>query len=98
MLRFIALLALCASASCATYKNTPPHPTPAPLPPAGSEADCTAACANMRRLHCPAGNPTEKGASCEAVCINIESSGYATMSPLCVARAPSCDEADACTG
>ncbi len=63
---------------------------------AGTPADCQAMCENLRRLHCPGGDPTPKGALCEAVCENTESSGYATENPLCQAHVKTCEAADAC--
>jgi len=65
--------------------------------PTGTDADCAAMCVHLRVLHCPAGDPTPKVEPCEAVCHNVESSGYASENPRCQARATSCDAADACS-
>ncbi len=87
-----AALISCSASSAAT----PPANHNGPLP-TGTDADCIVMCAHLRILHCPAGDPTPKGAPCEAVCENTESSGYASENPRCQAKAPSCEEADACT-
>lgn len=89
----LMLLFLVVSSCAATLPAVVNHNGPLPT---GTPSDCQAACDNLRKLHCPAGEPTAKGASCEAVCINTESSGYASMNPRCEAKASSCDAADAC--
>jgi hypothetical protein len=91
-MRFIAvvLLASCSSAL------TPPVNHNGPLQ-AGTVSDCIVMCAHLQILHCPAGDPTPKGATCEAVCENTESSGYASENPRCQAQATSCQAADACS-
>lgn len=73
----------------------PPVNHNGPLP-TGSDADCSAMCEHLRALHCPAGDPTPKGARCEAVCQNTESSGYVSENPRCQSTAASCEAADAC--
>ena len=91
-------LACAALISCSAYSGSvaPPVNHNGPLP-TGTTGDCIVMCAHLRVLHCPAGDPTPKGAPCEAVCENTESSGYASENPRCQAKAPSCEEADACT-
>jgi hypothetical protein len=87
---------LVLGASCSPPAAWPPpvnHTTPIS---AGTPADCQAMCENLRLLHCPAGDPTPKGATCEAVCENTESSGYATENPFCQAHVKTCEAADAC--
>lgn len=54
---------------------------------------CQAACENLRRLECPAGEPTPNGAPCETVCYQTEATGWTTSFPDCVARAASCEQA-----
>lgn len=68
----------------------PPAPEPAPSSP------CARACARFAALGCQEAQPTAAGASCAAVCENIESSGVISMDPECVARAESCSIARAC--
>jgi hypothetical protein len=58
---------------------------------------CANACANLRRLGCPEGEPTEAGASCEQVCDNAQASP-APLPTGCVAQATTCDAATNCTG
>lgn len=79
--------------SCATYSSIT---KPVPLTP-GTQDDCAMACVNLRDHHCKAGDPTPEGASCEAVCQNTETSGYASENPKCLATIKSCGaEEDAC--
>ena len=64
---------------------------------AGDPDACAAACATLDRLGCEASNPTPEGGSCVAVCLNVETSGYVTLHPACVAVSTSCDAAAACS-
>ena len=97
MIQKIHFVFLLVAASC-----TPAAPWPPPAVThdsaisAGTPADCRAMCENLRRLHCPAGEDTPKGASCETVCENTEASGYATENPVCQAHVKTCAAADAC--
>lgn len=88
---FAGTLAACVNA----VSPPPPVDHNGPLQ-TGTDADCAAMCIHLRGLHCPAGEPTTKGAPCEAVCMNTESSGYASENPRCQAKAVSCAAADAC--
>lgn len=72
---------------------SPPAPTPAP---AGGEPSCDQFCAHARRLGCRVGTPTRKGASCEAVCRNVQESGIASFDLRCGMAADSCQALDAC--
>ena len=98
MIRRLLIQALLFATGCSAYSSIAPPPVNhnGPLP-TGSDADCSAMCINLRKLHCPAGDPTPKGAPCEAVCQNTESSGYASENPRCQAKASSCEAADACS-
>ncbi len=93
-----ASLLVALASGCSTYSSIVPPPVnhSGPLR-AGTDADCAAMCENLRKLHCVAGDPTPKGAPCEAVCQNTESSGYASENPRCQAKASSCETADACS-
>jgi len=84
--------------ACSTYSSIVPPAVNhnAPLE-AGTNEDCEAMCDNLRKLHCPAGDPTPKGVPCEVVCQNVESTGYASENPRCQARAADCAAADACS-
>lgn len=94
---FIFLVSLASPAACSTYSGvlTPPPNHNGALA-VGTPADCQAMCEHLRLIHCPAGDPTPKGAPCEAVCENTESSGYASENPVCQSKAASCAAADAC--
>lgn len=78
-------------------------PAPAPQAPSTVEAEagapnsCTTACTNLRKLHCPLGEPTRKGASCETVCDNVQVNNAGAGFPVvCLTRAKSCEIADTC--
>lgn len=92
-MRYASLFLLWAVVAC--YPALVPADHPGPLP-TGTEDDCRASCETRRRLGCASAAPTPEGALCEAVCENIESSGYASMNPRCLARIKSCAEEDAC--
>jgi hypothetical protein len=90
------LVGLLFISACSSYSSiAPPVNHNGPLP-TGTADDCAAMCATLRHLHCPAGDPTHKGEPCEAVCLNVETSGYASENPRCQAKATSCEAADAC--
>jgi hypothetical protein len=65
---------------------------PEPLDPSG----CPAACASLRDLGCPEGQPSAAGTSCEDICARTESSGMFDLHPACVAGARSVADARAC--
>lgn len=74
-------------------------------PEAGTPADCDMACARLRALGCPEGNPTlgEDGkpntgdeSTCEQTCKDVESSGYTTINSKCVAEIKACGDIDRC--
>ncbi len=65
-------------------------PAPAPQPPTPSVADCSTACAHLRALGCPDGQPTPAGTSCEAVCEDTVASGLVRLDVACLAQVPTC--------
>ena len=67
---------------------------PDPATPASSEPPCAAACGVLRDLGCESAATTPGGATCEQVCESVESTGYATTHPECVALARDCAEAE----
>jgi uncharacterized protein YijF (DUF1287 family) len=79
-------------------------PVPAPVHPDASDAAaaCTARasvcayCARMRDLHCPEGQPTAAGASCEDVTENTLRMGIFTLDLACRTRATTCVASNAC--
>jgi hypothetical protein len=95
----IVMALVCLSYTCCTpvpqEPSVPIQNHNGPLA-TGNSDDCRDMCVNLRARHCPAGDPTPKGATCEAVCENAETSGYASENPRCQAKATSCDAADAC--
>lgn len=87
----VTLLGACSSLPL----TRPPENHNAPLA-TGSAEDCRAACEKGRTLHCLYAEPTPEGASCEAVCNNTESSGYASMNPRCLKAITACDQESDC--
>lgn len=90
-LLLIAFLVGCSSTPI------PPSPPKPPLPD-GPEASCADMCKNVRDvLHCKEGQNTAKGATCEAVCDNYQSSGITHRDLRCEASARSCEAFRACS-
>lgn len=68
---------------------------PDPMPPRPVPADpsaCPAICAHLRELHCPDGQPTPLGRTCEDVCTSGLASGLVNWDPDCMRHLPTCDE------
>lgn len=86
-----ALLALFISACSPPAILRPPENHNAPLP-TGTAEDCHAACETGRKLHCLYAEPTPEGGSCEDVCNNTETSGYASMNPGCLKAITACEQ------
>ena len=66
------------------------------LPPKPINPDvftCETACANMRTMSCPLGEPTAKGTTCEQVCENTLT-GPARMDVECLSNAKTCEACD----
>lgn len=91
------ILAALVAATC-TPSPVPPAPVPSVAGAAGAApvTPCERACARLVALSCPEAQPTPAGASCAAVCGNVEDSGVASLRPTCVEAATSCDAARAC--
>lgn len=88
---------LLALGACNPLNPLPPATPLDPPPTPGTAADCKAACAHLVALHCPSGDPTPQGGTCEQVCLNTEESGYASMNPRCLAQIKACADEEACT-
>lgn len=73
-----------------------PAPAPPPPVPAPGAATCADVCHRYQQLGCLAGQPTPHGASCEAVCLNVQASGAIRWNLDCRAGAATCAEADRC--
>lgn len=86
------------TACSALPSSSKSRPTVSDSDAPGTEADCQASCAARQRLHCPSADPTPSGASCVEQCLNVETSGYVTLHPRCVAQITSCDQEAACSG
>ena len=67
-------------------------PTAARPCPVGT---CASACANLRTLACPAGNPTPAGVSCEDVCAAAQLNGI-DFHTVCKTGATNCSTVDKC--
>lgn len=66
-------------------------PPPRALPT--DTADCAGACAHLRELHCPEGEPLEDGTSCTMFCEETQNSGHA-LRPSCVIHIKACAEVE----
>lgn len=82
----LLLVVSCLLLSC-------PSPEPAKV---GYPEGCTGACRRLGELLCPEGQPTEAGATCEDVCLSVETSGIATLKTECVAAAQTCEAVRNC--
>ena len=101
-------LALGATCNPPTPEPTPVPPEPevdagpSPEPeqdadPPAPKATCEGACARMRALDCPVGEPTPEGRTCEETCTNVETGPIDSVKwdLACLARASSCQACDA---
>jgi hypothetical protein len=89
----LAPIALLVGLFTACQASEPPPP---PRPPYQPTATCADACTHLRALPCPAGEPTSRGTTCEAICADVNASGMARWPADCVVVARSCAEAKAC--
>jgi len=89
MTRFIALCGVLWLVGCVPTQRPPDGPPVA-------DAGCAAACETLRRLPCPAGQPTEDGVPCEGVCQSVEDVLPGEYHTACVAGSTSCAQADEC--
>lgn len=97
----IRFLAAASAFALALLVGCPPAPVP-PTPSSDAGAvdaagvhDCEAWCAHAADLKCPAALPTEHGASCVDVCVNMQASPV-SFDLKCRTLAPSCAAADEC--
>ena len=86
-----------AFAFIATLIGCPGLP-PKPPNPNGPNPPCAEYCDRVgpNGLKCKQGMPTKKGASCLAVCENVQGSGFAELDLRCIMQAQSCSEIDLC--
>lgn len=71
-----------------------PHAPEAPDTPVFT---CEDACGRARELGCSWGAPTDEGATCEAVCANMQQ-GILEWDLACRTTADSCEAVEACEG
>lgn len=76
--------------------SDPKPPQPRRDIDAGPPVSCDAYCKHIRELGCAQAKATRKGADCETVCRNIESSGYVENTRACSMAATTCAGVDAC--
>lgn len=108
LLLAFSVLFLTACASCAGGSGGTTTP-PGPEPVQGRPELCDKACAHLRALGCPEGNPIfapdwqqqaadEDGmVTCTEFCVDIEKSGTVTLDPGCAASVLACDALPQCT-
>lgn len=65
-----------------------------PLPPPASANTCPAVCERLRSMSCELGKPTNRGHTCEELCVAMESNGASFVA--CTRTAPTCEAADFC--
>jgi hypothetical protein len=93
---------LSLSSLAALLLGCPPPPPcvtcPNPdFPDAGdTRSACQRACDHFRELKCEEGEATKDGATCEAVCENMQTSNLLSYDLQCAAKAPTCDFIDNC--
>ena len=91
----ISACLLLPAASCQEIPTDPSHD--AGSADAGVDApddSCAHACARLRELDCPGGEPTDAGTTCEEVCRDTEASGVARFCPDDVAQITTCTDLD----
>lgn len=98
-----ALLLSLALAACQVIP--PPEPVSPTVPVEPGADHCEAACANLERLHCEWAEPTpgqddllgtEDDGQCVDICRNAEDDVETSLNPGCIAKADSCETAEAC--
>ena len=88
-MKFLLAVIVAALSSCA---HTQPTPTSAD---AGGPITCAAVCDHGSALGCLWAQPTPKGHSCEAVCLNDGQAGQ-PWALDCLQRLQTCDSEAAC--
>ena len=76
-------------AACVRGPNTPW--------PEGRPELCEAACDNLQRLGCEEGHPTPDGDTCQDWCESVETSGFISINPACLASIRKCEEIEDCS-
>ncbi len=90
--KLAAIILMAFALSGATCNFRPP---PVPIEPSDTNK-CEAACANLRSLGCPEGQPLEDGTTCEKFCKDTQEAGH-PLNPTCISTISSCDEITVCT-
>jgi hypothetical protein len=75
--------------SCVRGPNTPW--------PEGHPELCESACENLQRLGCEEGHPTPDGDTCQDWCESVETSGFVSINPACIAAIQKCEDIDTCS-
>lgn len=92
----LALLALVALAGLACPRPLPPPVPPGPDQPDAAVATCADVCRHAFALDCSWYRPTPGGASCTAVCVNIQTSGVVSWDLSCRVQAETCAAIELC--
>lgn len=105
------LLAGLAALMCTPAPAPPPDPVPVPVPaPTASSSapepdpvpdasvahNCANVCAHLTALKCADAAPTDGGATCADVCLNVQHSGTISYPFTCVLAAKTCAASDKC--
>lgn len=67
-----------------------------PVTPTWTAADYEAACSHLRAIHCPDGDPTPGGATCETVLADMVANGV-RVDVGCLAQIPACGDESRCS-
>lgn len=84
---FVVLIAQVGCSGCSGSKISP-LPNPAVITDSNM---CAPACAHLRELHCPQGEPLSDGTSCETVCVETQKHGV-WLNPTCVVTLQECSQ------
>lgn len=91
---FVGSFVLGVGAASGTCSCLPAPPRP-PIPDTG-DGTCDTACARLRELGCEEARPTAEGATCERVCLNVQTSGIVSWDLSCRTRVTACAQVDSC--
>lgn len=92
MIRHIVLATLITLSCC-----TPPPIDPLPPKPVSPPGSAEGACRNLRDLHCPDGDPTPDGHTCEEVLEHALASDATRINAVCLETIKACSDEQRCS-